>query len=89
MSKAIIKPTFEYFCKGLIWEKDRLIALGQLISGKTLMAHSKKNSNKGFNKNHKPENTKGSTHHSSNDAPKKKVFNPCKYCRKTNHPEKS
>ena len=54
------------------------------------MARSKNNPSKGFNKIYKPY-TKGPTHHSSNDAsddaPKNKVFNPCKYYGRTNHPK--
>jgi hypothetical protein len=30
MSKGSMKPSFEYFCKGLINEQERLIASGQL-----------------------------------------------------------
>ena len=51
-----MKPTFEYFCKGFINEKDRLIASGLLSNNKALMAHSKKNPNKNFNKNSKLHN---------------------------------
>ena len=32
MSKGTMKPNFEYFCKGLICEKDRLIYSRQLFN---------------------------------------------------------
>ena len=66
-----------------------MASLGQLPSNNALWAHKKNNPNNFFNKNPKS-HTKGSSQHSSNDAcddaSKKKVFNPCKYCGKTNHP---
>ena len=79
-----MKPSFEYFCKGLTCEQDRLISSSQLTIGKSLMEHSKKNPHKGFNNNPKPYGNVP-TNHTSNDA-KQKVFNPCKYFGKTNHP---
>ena len=89
MPKGFMSSFFEYVCKGLICEEDRMIALGQLMNGKDLMAHSKNNPNKGFNKNPKP-HTKGSTHHSSNDSfddgLENKVFDPCNYCEKNEPP---
>jgi hypothetical protein len=90
MSKGYMTPRFEYFFKGLINEQERLIASGQFNSNKALMTHNKNNPNKFFNKNPKS-HTKGSSQHSSNDAcddaSKKKQFNRCKYCGKTNQPE--
>jgi len=66
MSKGTMKPTFEYFCKGLISEKDRLIYSRQLFKSKTLMTHNKNNLNSFFNKNPKS-HIKGSTPYSYND----------------------
>jgi hypothetical protein len=89
-SQGSMKPSFEDFCKGLINEQERLIVSGQLTPNKALMAHNIKNHNKVFHKNPKS-HTKRPSQHSSNDVcvdvSKKKVFNPCMYCGKTNHPE--
>ena len=56
MSKGTTKPTFQDFCKGLINEKDTLIAYGEFPNSKVVMAHSKKNPNRSFNKKFKPHN---------------------------------
>ena len=66
MSKGTMKPTFEYFFKGLICEKYRLIYSRQLFKSKTLMTHNKNNLNSFFNKNPKS-HIKGSTPYSYND----------------------
>ena len=96
MSKGTTKPSFDEFCKGLINEKERLIASSQLTPNKSLMAHNNKNPKKHFQPN-----TKGLCLHSSTNnfghaykfthevSNKKKVCNPCKYCGKRNHPENS
>ena len=57
MYTGTMKPTFEYFCKGLINEHDRLI-IGQMSNTKSIMEHNKKNPNRIFNKNSKPYNTR-------------------------------
>ena len=94
MSKGTMKPNFEYFCKVLISDKDRLIYSHQLFKSKALMKHNKKNPNNFFNENPK-EHIKGSIPHSYNDddssnmvSNKKKVYNDWKYRGKTNHPKK-
>ena len=88
-----MKPNFEYFCKGLISEKDRLIYSRQLFKSKALMKHNKNNPNNFFNENPKA-HIKGSIPHSYNDDDssnmaynKKKVYNPFKYCGKNNLPK--
>lgn len=53
MSQGFMNPSFDYFCKVLINEQDRLIASGQLTNNKSLMAHNNKNSNPSFHKNPK------------------------------------
>ena len=94
MSKGTMKPNFEYFCKVLISEKDRLIYSHQLFKSKALMKHNKNNPNNFFNENPKA-HIKGSIPHSYNDddssnmvSNKKKVYNHWKYCGKTNNPQK-
>ena len=89
-----MKPTFDAFCKGLINEQERLIVLGQLSPNKSLIAHNPK---KSFNNakgscshTSKPTNNSGNNsnaHHEN--SKKKKVYDPCKHCGKTNHPEKN
>ena len=66
MSKGTMRPTFEYFCKGLICEKYILIYSHQLFKSKALMKHNKKNPNNFFNENPKA-HIKGSIPHSYND----------------------
>ena len=80
MSKGAMKPTFEYFCKGLISEKDRLIYSCQLFKSKALITHNKNNPNRFFNEKPKS-HIKGSTPHFYNDddssnmvSNKKKVY---------------
>ena len=86
--------TFDDFYKGLINEKERLIISGQVSPNKALMEHNK-NPNKSFN------TSKGSSSHTSNptnksghasnahheNSKKKKAYDRCKHCVKTNHPE--
>ena len=75
--------------KRLINKQDRLINSGQRSNNKVLREHSKKNPNRNF-KNSKPLNQGYAS--SNNDASKmvsnkRKVYNPFKYCGKTNHCE--
>ena len=93
MSQSTTKPTFDAFCKGLINEQERLIVLGQTSPNKAIIAHNPKNF---FN------NAKGYCSHTSNptnkyihtsnahheNSKKRKVYDPCKHCGKTNHLEK-
>ena len=95
MCKGTTKPTFDEFFKGLINEKERLIASSQLTPNKALMTHINKNPKKRFQPNSKGSCSHSSTNNSSNASnvtheisKKKKVYDPCKYCGKTNHPEK-
>ena len=94
MSKGTMKPTFVYFCKGLISETYRLIYSRQIFKSKALITHNKNNPNRFFNEKPKS-HIKGSTPHSYNDddsshmvSNKKEVYNHWKYCGKTNHPQK-
>lgn len=96
LSQSTAKPTFDDFCKGLINEQERLIASGQVSPSKAIMEHNK-NPKKILN------NYKGSYSHTSNHAKnnghvshahhetskRKKVYEPCKRCGKTNHPQKN
>lgn len=96
MSKGTTKPTFDEFFKGLINEKERLIDSNQLTPNKSLMAHNNKNPKKSFQPNTKGCCSHSSTNNSGNTSnvtlevsKKKKVYDPCKYCGKTNNHEKS
>jgi hypothetical protein len=96
MSKGTTKPNFDEFCKDLINEQERLIALGQLTSHKPVMTYNNKNSKKRFQPNTKGFCSHSSTNISGNDSnvthevnKKKKVCDPYKYRGKTNHPKKS
>jgi hypothetical protein len=80
----------------LINEQERLIASGQLTSNKALMSHNNKNPKKSFQPNTKVSCSHSSTNNYGNASnvahevsKKKKVYDPCKYCGKTNHLEKS
>jgi hypothetical protein len=73
-----------------------LIASGQLTSHKALMAHNNKNPKKSFHPYTKCSYSHSSTNHFGNASnithefnKKKKVYDPCKYCDKTNHLEKN
>eukprot|EP00253_Pinus_taeda_P001586 PITA_01586 len=96
LSQSTMEPTFDGLCKGLINEQERLITLGQVSPNKAPMAHNKKPT-KSF------KNAKGSYSHTSNHtnnnghasyahhetSKRKKVYDPCKHCGKTNHLEKN
>ena len=49
LSQSMTKPTFDFLCKWLINEKERLIITRQVSPNKALMAHNK-NPKKNFNK---------------------------------------
>ena len=96
LSQSTTKPTFDDLCKGLINEQEMLFISGKVSPNKSLMAHNK-NPKKCFN------NVKGSSSHTSNptnryvhasnehheNSMKTRVYDPCKHCGKTNHPEKN
>jgi hypothetical protein len=88
MSQGSMTPSFEYFCKGFINQNEQLTSSGQLTLNKSLTTLNKNNPKIFFHKNPKS-HTKGSSLQSFNDAcvdvSKNKVFNPCRYCGKTNH----
>ena len=92
LSQSTTKQNFDDFCKGLINEQERLIVSGQLTPNKALTALNK-NHKKSFNnaKGSNPSNTNfGHASHASNENIKQnKVYDPCKHCGKTNHPEKN
>ena len=96
MSEGTTKSTFDEFCKGLINEQEMLISSSQLTPNKVLMAHNNKNPKKHFQPNAKGSCSHSSTNNSGNASnvthevsKKKKVYDPCKYCGKTNHPKNS
>ena len=92
MSQSTTKQNFDDFCKGLINEQEMLIVSRQLTPNKALTTLNK-NHKKIFNnaKGSNPSNTNsGHASQASNENSKqKKVYDPCKHCGKTNHPEKN
>ena len=76
----------------MINEQERLIILGQISTNKALIAYNK-NPKKIFNKakyssSHTSNPTNKSSHATNahhENSKKKKVYDPCKHCGKTNH----
>ena len=92
MSQSTTNQTFDDFCKWLVNEQERLIVSGQLTPNKAL-TELKKHHKKSFNnaKSSNPSNTNSghASHASNRNSKQKKVYDPCKHCGKTNHPEKN
>ena len=92
LSQSTMKQTFDDFCKGLTNEQEWLIVSGQLTLNKALTALNK-NHKKSFNNakgyNHSNTNSGHASHASNENSKQKKVYDPCKHCGKTNHPEKN
>ena len=78
------------FCKGLINEQERLIVSGQRSPNKYLIARNPKkifhNAKGSCPHTSKPTNNYNAHHQNSK---KKKMYDSCKHCGKTNHPEKN
>ena len=94
LSQSTTKPAFYDFCKGLINEQERLIVSRQISPNKALIVHNPKksfNSVEGScsNTSKPPNNSSNNSNARHEHSKKKKVYDPCKHCGKTNHPEKN